>query len=70
MELEGSQNCVGRETEWRWKRDGIAVEGSWELNSWAVDGVDTMRKLALAGACAISTHNSWAGYCCGCEGKC
>ena len=31
MELEGSQNRVGRETEWRWKRDGIAVEGSWEL---------------------------------------
>ena len=31
MELEGSQNRVGRETEWRWKRDGIAVEGSWEI---------------------------------------
>eukprot|EP00956_Cyclotella_meneghiniana_P031531 scaffold83065_cov68-Cyclotella_meneghiniana.AAC.3 len=25
MELEGSQNRVGRETgEWRWKRDGIS----------------------------------------------
>eukprot|EP00956_Cyclotella_meneghiniana_P014762 scaffold22253_cov54-Cyclotella_meneghiniana.AAC.1 len=30
-ELEGSQNHVGRETEWSWMRDGIAVEGSWEL---------------------------------------
>ena len=43
MELEGSQNRVGRETEWLWKRDGIAVEGSWELvGQWMVDvdGVD------------------------------
>eukprot|EP00956_Cyclotella_meneghiniana_P023900 scaffold47322_cov68-Cyclotella_meneghiniana.AAC.4 len=23
IELEGSQNGVGRVTEWRWKRDGI-----------------------------------------------
>eukprot|EP00956_Cyclotella_meneghiniana_P033775 scaffold98989_cov28-Cyclotella_meneghiniana.AAC.1 len=34
MELEGSQNHVGRETEsgvGSRKRDGIAVEGSWDL---------------------------------------
>eukprot|EP00956_Cyclotella_meneghiniana_P009636 scaffold13288_cov47-Cyclotella_meneghiniana.AAC.7 len=50
MELEGSQNRVGRETEWRWKRDGIAVEGSWELVRQWMGGL-TGNEKALAGAC-------------------
>eukprot|EP00956_Cyclotella_meneghiniana_P025759 scaffold54361_cov59-Cyclotella_meneghiniana.AAC.1 len=56
MELEGSQNRVGRATEWRWKRDRIAVEGSWAVG---LPGDES--------ACAISTRNSnsWASCCCG-----
>ena len=72
MELEGSQNRVGRETEWRWKRDGIAVEGSWELvGQWMVEGMGLtglMRKRLQA--LAQYPSNSWTGCCCGCEGKC
>ena len=61
MELEGSQNHVGKETEWRWKRDEIAVEGSWELvGQWM--GLKGDEK---ALACRIIS--GWC--CCGCEGK-
>ena len=31
MALEERRNGIGRETEWRWKRDRIAVEGSWAV---------------------------------------
>eukprot|EP00956_Cyclotella_meneghiniana_P042261 scaffold248404_cov65-Cyclotella_meneghiniana.AAC.2 len=44
MQLEGSQNRDGRETEWCWKRDRIAVEGSWAVG---LTGDEI--------ACAIST---------------
>eukprot|EP00956_Cyclotella_meneghiniana_P024301 scaffold48653_cov22-Cyclotella_meneghiniana.AAC.1 len=38
--FEGSQNRVGRETEcWRWKRDRIAVEGSWSRVVGSLVGV-------------------------------
>eukprot|EP00956_Cyclotella_meneghiniana_P010423 scaffold14430_cov66-Cyclotella_meneghiniana.AAC.7 len=59
MELEGSQNRVERTMKWHSKRDRIAVEGSWAVG---LPGDES--------TCAISTRNSWAGCCCGCEGKC
>ena len=59
MELEGSQNHVGRETEWRWKRDGIAVEGSWEIVG-QVDGVLTGDEKALGMIYYVPWRQVWS----------
>eukprot|EP00956_Cyclotella_meneghiniana_P002069 scaffold2314_cov55-Cyclotella_meneghiniana.AAC.5 len=86
MKLEGSQNRVGRETEWRWKRDGIAEEGSWELvGQWmGLTGNEKALACRIIGGRAVVVGvrenadfplaqylpNSWTSCCCGCEGKC